>query len=183
MDKLLIFQEKVGAISKDSKNPFFKSFYFDINKLLEEVKPILTELKLVINQPLSNIEGKPAIRTILTDCEANKVLFDDTITLPENNDPQKMGSAITYFRRYALQSLLALQAEDDDGNLAKQTDIKSDKKSFGYVDKLKSKVFSLGAKSDDEACDIIENQSGIRIGSVKDLTEKKAEEILNLFIN
>jgi hypothetical protein len=38
--------------------------------------------------------------------------------LPEINDPQKLGSAITYYRRYTLQSLLALQAEDDDANLA-----------------------------------------------------------------
>jgi hypothetical protein len=34
------------------------------------------------------------------------------------NDPQKMGSMITYYRRYTLQSLLGLQAEDDDGNAA-----------------------------------------------------------------
>ena len=40
------------------------------------------------------------------------------INLPEISDPQKLGSAITYFRRYTLQSLLALQAEDDDGNKA-----------------------------------------------------------------
>jgi hypothetical protein len=38
--------------------------------------------------------------------------------LPENSDPQKMGSTITYFRRYALQSLFLLQAEDDDGHSA-----------------------------------------------------------------
>ena len=30
----------------------------------------------------------------------------------------KLGSEITYYRRYTLQSLLALQAEDDDGNKA-----------------------------------------------------------------
>ena len=44
--------------------------------------------------------------------------------LPNDLDAQKMGSAITYFRRYTLQSLLALQAIDDDGNLA----IKKNKK-------------------------------------------------------
>ena len=41
--------------------------------------------------------------------------------LPNDLDAQKMGSAITYFRRYTLQSLLALQALDDDGNLATKT--------------------------------------------------------------
>jgi len=41
------------------------------------------------------------------------------IELPQNSDPQKLGSAITYYRRYTLVSLLGLQAEDDDGNSAK----------------------------------------------------------------
>ena len=38
--------------------------------------------------------------------------------LPQITDPQKVGSAVTYFRRYTLQSLLSLQAEDDDANTA-----------------------------------------------------------------
>jgi hypothetical protein len=37
-----------------------------------------------------------------------------------NLHPQKLGSAITYYRRYTLQSLLGLQAEDD-GNKASAT--------------------------------------------------------------
>ena len=41
-----------------------------------------------------------------------------SIPLPEIQDPQKIGGAITYYRRYALVSLLGLQAEDDDGNTA-----------------------------------------------------------------
>jgi len=40
------------------------------------------------------------------------------LKLSGNLKAQDLGSEITYFRRYSLQSLLALQAEDDDGNLA-----------------------------------------------------------------
>lgn len=116
MEKLIEFQKQVEAIKKDSKNPFFKSSYFDINSLLSAIKPTLNDLGLVLLQPLTHYEGKPALRTILLD--GDKELINDLITLPELSDPQKMGSAITYYRRYAIQSLLALQAEDDDGNLA-----------------------------------------------------------------
>lgn len=121
MKKLLEFQKKMVAISKDSTNPFFKSKYFDINKLLEEVKPVLNELGLVLVQALSNIDGKPAIKTELYNVENTEQfpLLSSTTPLPENNDPQKMGSIITYYRRYAIQTLLCLQAEDDDGNMAK----------------------------------------------------------------
>lgn len=135
MKKLLEVQKKIGAISKDSTNPFFKSKYFDINKLLEEVKPVLNELGLVLLQPLENVNGRPAIRTMIIDSESESLelsyIADSTITLPDISDPQKMGSAITYYRRYAIQSLLGLQAEDDDGNLAAKPEpvkkFKSDK--------------------------------------------------------
>ena len=109
---------KVSSISKDSENPFFKSKYFDINKLLEIIKPVLNEMEVVILQPLDNINGRPALTTILYDTEKSTTLYSSTITLPDLTDPQKMGSAITYYRRYSLQSLLGLEAEDDDGNLA-----------------------------------------------------------------
>lgn len=121
--KLLEFQQRVEAIKKDATNPDFKSNYFDINSLLAEIKPLLSELGLVITQPLSVINGKNVLKTFIADGE--KVLLSSEVLLPEIQDPQKLGSAITYLRRYSLQSLLALQAEDDDGNMAsKKVEVK-----------------------------------------------------------
>ena len=115
--KLLSVQKEVGTVKKSADNPFFKSKYFDINKLLEVVNPVLSKNQLVLLQPLDNIDGVPALTTILMDAEDGTEIR--TVTpIPLNNDPQKMGSAITYYRRYALTSLLGLQAEDDDGNAA-----------------------------------------------------------------
>ena len=115
--KLLEVQKEVGAISKDSKNPFFKSKYFDINQLIEHVQPVLNKHGLVLLQPIE--DGK--VFSKLFDSEAKqgeKVCFESSLQLPELNDPQKLGSCITYYRRYTLASLLGLQAEDDDANLA-----------------------------------------------------------------
>lgn len=114
-EKLLEVQKKVGAVTKDKQNPFFKSNYADINNYIDVLKPILNEVGLVVLQPLSSIDGKPAIRTIVMD-DKDKLEFDTPII--ENPDPQKQGAVITYFRRYALQSLFFLQAEDDDANIA-----------------------------------------------------------------
>src|ERR1035437_481856 len=123
MTKLLEFQKRVGTISKDSTNPFFKSNYFDINKLIEVIKPILNELGLVLLQPLvmGEVNGKLAIKTIIIDSETDKELISGCAVLPENPDPQKMGSIITYYRRYSIQSLLFLQAEDTDGEIGQNT--------------------------------------------------------------
>ena len=147
-NKLLAFQKKVGAISKDSTNPYFKSKYFDINKLIEEIKPILNELGLVLLQPLENINGKPALRTIIYDVNRDGFfpIVDFAITIPENPDPQKMGSIITYYRRCAIQSLLFLQAEDDDGNSAMQAPPKIDKQPAKEIKTYQNKAHSLGQK-------------------------------------
>lgn len=111
--KLLEAKKEIGKISKDSTNPFFKSKYFDVNGLLEHVEPILQKHGLLLLQP---IEAE-WVKTQIFDIETGEKVSSE-IHLPQLNDPQKLGSAITYYRRYTLQSLLGLQAEDDDGNRA-----------------------------------------------------------------
>lgn len=110
-------KKEVGKISKDSKNPFFKSSYTDINSLLEQIEPLLEKENLILLQPIR--DGQ--VISEIIDLETGNSVFS-ALTLPEIIDPQKIGSAITYYRRYTLTSLLALQSEDDDGNLASGKD-------------------------------------------------------------
>jgi hypothetical protein len=121
--KLLEAQKKIKSIKKDNDNPFFKSKYFDINSILAEVKPVLNEQGLVLTQALTmSVFGevsKMGIKTQITDAESGQEIHE-FCEIPTGLDAQKTGSAITYFRRYALQSLLALEAEDDDGNVASE---------------------------------------------------------------
>jgi hypothetical protein len=114
-----LVQQELGVIKKEADNPFFKSKYFDINALIDHVKPTMNKHGLLVMQPLVSVDGKPALETAIIDSESGDI-FKAVTPLPENPDPQKTGSIITYFRRYALQSLLFLEAEDDDGNQASQ---------------------------------------------------------------
>ena len=111
--KLFEAKKEIGKISKDSKNPFFKSKYFDINSLLEHVEPILQKHDLLLLQPIT--EGK--VSTVIVDVETGEKVISE-IALPQLNDPQKLGSCVSYYRRYTAQSLIGLQATDDDANLA-----------------------------------------------------------------
>jgi hypothetical protein len=104
---------EIGKVAKNAKNPHFKNTYADLNALIEAVEPILLEKGLVLLQPISGGE----VRTIIADIESGEQV-ESAMVLPPIVDPQKIGSAITYFRRYTLQSLLSLQAVDDDGNAA-----------------------------------------------------------------
>jgi len=111
--KLFNLQQEIGTISKDAKNPFYKSKYFDINSLIKQLQPLLKKHKLLLLQPIEE------------DCVYSKLICIDgtggvisALKLPEITDPQKLGSCITYYRRYTLASLLGLQAVDDDANVA-----------------------------------------------------------------
>lgn len=120
MDKIYNIQKEIAALVKNQENPFFKSKYFDVNQIIEHLKPLLEKNELVVLQPLSHIEGKMALKTEVYSKDGT-VLISSITPLPEASDAQKYGSAITYFRRYSLQSLFLLQAEDDDGNNAKKS--------------------------------------------------------------
>lgn len=109
--KLLEFQKKVNAIKKDGKNPHFKSTYATLTQILSEVKPILSECGLLLTQPIKDNK----VCTIIQDEKG--IVTESSIDLPINMTPQQMGSAITYYRRYTLASLLALEIEEDDANL------------------------------------------------------------------
>jgi len=113
--KLAKVKAVLNPIRKTETNPFLKSKYFDINSLLEQVEPILQEHGLILAQPIQ--AGK--VVTFLIDPETGDDLGSE-IELPQISDPQKLGSAMTYYRRYTLQSLLALQALDDDGEIVRE---------------------------------------------------------------
>lgn len=124
--KLLAFNKRVVAIKKELENPYFKSSYFDVNAVIEVIRPILNEIGIVVLQPLTSIEGKTAIKTVLVDADTGSEYFEVS-PITELAKAQEMGSSITYFRRYHLVSMLLLQGEqDDDGNVASQTKPKAD---------------------------------------------------------
>lgn len=119
--KLLEFQKLGISIKKDKRNPHFKNDYASLNEVLDKVKEELNKLGVVILQtPGCDSHGENlnfGLWTYLIDTE------DDTRTegfVPfiNSTDMQKLGGAITYARRYALVSMLALEDEDDDGNTA-----------------------------------------------------------------
>jgi hypothetical protein len=113
--KILEAKKEIGKATKNATNPHFKNKYVDINALIETVEGILLSKGLVLLQPIEN--GK--VYTRIVDAES-KEMIESFIDLPIGGTPQSMGSAITYFRRYTLQSLLSMQAQDDDGQLASQ---------------------------------------------------------------
>lgn len=115
---LLKAQSSMGNAVKDSKNPFFKSSYADLNSVREASHPQLNANDIMVLQPMIQKDSKNYVRTLLVHSSGEYIGSDTEITVAKVNDPQAMGSAITYARRYGLQALVSLGAEDDDGNKA-----------------------------------------------------------------
>ena len=112
--------EKISGVAKTASNPFFKSKYADFSSVVEAVKPALQSEGIVIIQGLQDAEGGVAIETMLLHVSGEWI--SSTLRLPAaKEDAQGYGSACTYGRRYGLQAICALPAEDDDGNAATAT--------------------------------------------------------------
>lgn len=115
---LIEAQSEMGNAIKDSVNPFFKSKYADLNSIREACIPILNKYKIVVLQPTTFIEGKNFVKTILLHESGETIEGLTEIVYSKQNDAQSQGSGITYARRYGLQSLINIGADDDDGNKA-----------------------------------------------------------------
>lgn len=119
MKALLKAQKEMGAATKGANNPFFRSKYADYGSVLEAVKEPLNNAGVLLLQPHIMIDGNLYVKTVLVHAETGEEYSSTTpVVCSKVNDPQALGSAITYARRYGLQSLPCLPVEDDDGNAA-----------------------------------------------------------------
>lgn len=119
MKALLSVQSEIGALSKDSKNPYFKSSYVSLNGVRDAVIPVLTKYGVVLMQPTVYQDGKTFVSTRLIHSESGETVEGLTeVVTAKAGDAQNFGSGLSYSRRYGLMSILCLAAEDDDGNLA-----------------------------------------------------------------
>ncbi|MEB9630846.1 ERF family protein [Bacillus anthracis] len=114
---LVKFNLEVNKIAKDADNPFFKNNYATLDTIIDEIRPILSKHGLSIMQIPSGDGQNVTLKTLLLH-ETGEWLESDELTMkPVKNDPQAVGSCITYARRYSLAAFLSLNTgEDDDGN-------------------------------------------------------------------
>jgi hypothetical protein len=108
---LVKFQASVSKVAKEANNPFFKSKYASLANILDTIQKPLSECGLAISQfPDGN-----ALTTIILHADSGEWM-ESSYVMPvaKQNDPQAMGSAMTYARRYALGSILNLNIDDDD---------------------------------------------------------------------
>lgn len=111
-------QSQIMVATKDAKNPFFKSTYATLNSVWEAVKDAVLANGLTIIQPIACGDGHPVVKTTIMHTSGQYITSECPIVCAKQNDPQALGSAITYARRYSLASMLGVMTDDDDAEQA-----------------------------------------------------------------
>jgi hypothetical protein len=110
-------QSQMGGAVKDSANPFFKSSYADLTSVIKAIKQPFADNGLSYTQfPVNNDSGV-GVSTRLMHLSGQWLEMEYTLPTVKK-DPQAAGSAITYARRYALQSIAGIPTADDDAESA-----------------------------------------------------------------
>lgn len=110
-------QMATEAVKKAASNPHFKSKYADLAEVVEATVPALNANGIAVMQSPGYENGLVSITTVLI--HESGATATGTLRLnPTKADPQGIGSAITYGRRYALLAMTGAAPEDDDGNAA-----------------------------------------------------------------
>lgn len=160
-------------VKKDRQNTHLKNKYATLDSVLDAITPALTENKLMIMQDGERIENTMRVETTVIHISGQwaKFYFDIPIA---KNDPQGVGSAFTYGRRYALAAAFGLSQADDDAQIAVKSaqDWKRDLDKCETVDDLQG-VLRDAWKSSDKANQVIikehyeKRKAEIEIGSAR----------------
>lgn len=110
--------DEKAEVKGKSGNRIYK--YLNLATILKTIKPVFNKYELGFYQAIKTLDDKTG--TVET------IIFDDQDTLTVGSypfvivgDPQAMGSAVTYARRYSLYAALGIFPDkDDDGAEMKQ---------------------------------------------------------------
>lgn len=141
-------QSTMGEAKEDSKNPFFKSNYADLTSVWRACRKSLTDNGLSVVQTTDLRDDKILVYTTLIHTSGEYMRGCLPLLLTKN-DPQTMGSALTYARRYTLAAIVGVckEGEDDD---AEQATVR---KEYINDDQIKQLIKTIG--TDNEAKDIV----------------------------
>jgi len=108
-------QSSMEAANKSKENPFFNSKYADLSEVLRCIKGVLPSHGLSFMQMPSFENGVVSVETIVMHSSGEWISSTSAAPIAKSN-PQGVGDAITYLRRYSLAAIFGLAQKDDDGN-------------------------------------------------------------------
>lgn len=175
---LVKVQADLKPAPKSSDNPFFGSKYADLTGCWEACRALLAANGLAVVQGTNGADGLTVtVETTLLHVSGEWMSSSLTIK-PSKPDPQGIGSAITYGRRYALSAMVGICTDDDDGNAASRGEPPPPQRAVapksGATDKKKALAASIvawsGVKPEDQksAMNAVKRACGIKTAAATD---------------
>lgn len=112
---LLKAQKEIGGAKKGADNPFFKKKYADLGAVMEACKDAFNENGIVVLQPVVTDGTETYVETMLLHESGEYISAKMVVSCKNKDNPQEMGSAVSYAKRYSLQAIALIPSEDDDG--------------------------------------------------------------------
>lgn len=110
-------QAVMTSAQKDGSNPHFNSSFATLDSIWKAIRKPLVEHGLCVVQSL--LPDNTLVTTLLH--ESGQWVRSYQKLNPVRNDPQGIGSALTYGRRYSLAALVGICQADDDGEEGSET--------------------------------------------------------------
>ena len=114
---LLEFHKTNPHAFEDKRNPHFKNQYASLESVIKTVRTA-SQFGLTFTQEMDFEGDVTFVRTVMMHSSGDTRVSRTKIVSKDPNDPQKQGSAISYAKRYGLQSIFGLPSDDDDGEIA-----------------------------------------------------------------
>lgn len=111
-------QTEMGKVLKNSENPHLRKKYADLGAVIDACFGALHANGFAVMQPCGADENGKFVETILAHSSGN-TFTSKVYLIVDRQDMQRVGSAITYARRYGLLGMAGLAPEDDDGEATK----------------------------------------------------------------
>lgn len=178
---LVKVQAEIKNPKKEANNPFFKSKYSTLDSVIETYKELCSKNDLVVMEnPVSKVteSGKTLIgvEILLMHSSGQFINFDPYLLSPVKNDPQGVGSSITYARRYTLSSVFNIASEDDDdgngasGNKAVKSATQAE------VGNLKKEIIAFSTLMKEQGKDVAPEQVNTTLG-ITDFTQLTSDDV------
>lgn len=177
-------QGAIAPAKKDTANTYFKSRYADLTAIREACRKPLSDNGLAIMQ-LPRLESMTVtVETVLSHASGEWISSEVSAAV-DKSTPQVVGSAITYLRRYGLQAMIGIAAEDDDdGEAAEGRDAPTRQIQQAAKPEQHPNVTAaaevLGAKIETKPAKTPPHVMALWARMVKAMGEEKAKEQLEL---
>jgi hypothetical protein len=168
---------ELESAKKNKANPAFKSKYADLAAVIDALEPIRKHGLWYLQRAIENADGAQ-IETIYIHTSGETLSAGTTFMPATKKDAQGFGSALSYCRRYGLQTAFGLATEDDDGNAAVKASQRVQSKPVADVADSDTVTQMIGL------CEALGgNQAGIicdayKVSALSELTTKQAAGVI-----